>query len=373
VVRPPSRPAPPLLPVFPVARTPSTSGSTATGDLPAPGLVGPTGAPAAAGASGAPRGGLPLPTSGSSAATATASGLGAWVHLDAFADSYENHEPAPLPVAAQTDRWLDRVAPIRTHERVVHDVGGSFFGFGIGVTVSQLELVRKNTHGLELIQVVNPDGSSNIETVLGRLALGHNQRIELQGPALNTSLSPGDLPLGARFLGFGLTADVTSAMDHDALSYTVEVKLTDRSVAELALLAAPGAADVAADALATVVVGGASAAAVVADAVLGAVPVLSATLAAASLRRTVHVCHDPTASHEMRAFAVAHAVADTVRVVEPLTGTLMNAGLVGVAAVCGWVHVRHAQHAPPVGPPDAERDAGPAAGPGAGPPFTTPT
>ena len=292
-----------------------------------------------------------------------AASVGSLIDLDAFDDSYENHEPRPLPVAARADKLLDRVAPMRTHERVIHDVGGSFFGVSVGVTVSQLDLVRKNTHGVEVIQVVNPDGSSNIETVLGRLQLGHNQRIELQGPALNTSLSPGDLPVGARFIGLGLTSDVTSAMDHDALSYTVEVKLTEKSVAELAALVAPGAADLAANALADVAGGAVSA--VVADAVLGAVPVLSAALAVASARRAVHVCTDPTASKEMKAFAVAHAVADTVRVFEPLTGTLMNAGLVAVAALCGWVHVRHAKHAPPVGPPDG--------GTAGAPPFSTPT
>jgi hypothetical protein len=261
---------------------------------------------------------------------------------------------------------------MRTHERVLHDVGGSFFGVSVGVTVSQLDLVRKNTHGVEFIQVVNPDGSSNLESVLGRLPLGHNQRIELQGPALNTSLSPGDLPLGARFVGLGLTSDVTSAMDHDALSYTVEVKLTEKSVAELAALAAPGAADLAADALAGVA--GSGAGAVVADAVLGAVPVLSAALAVASVRRAHHVCCDATASKEMRAFAVAHALADTVRVVEPLSGTLMNAGLVGVAALCGWVHVRHAKHASPIGPSVAPVGApGSTGSGGGGPPISTPT
>jgi hypothetical protein len=277
------------------------------------------------------------------------SSTSSWLRLGAFDDTYENHEPRPLGVARASDKLLDRVAPIRTHERVIHDAAGSFLGLQVGVTVSQLELVRKNTAGVEIVHVVNPDGSSNVETVLGRLALGHNQRIELQGPALNTSLSPGELPLGARFVGVGLTSDVTSAMDHDALSYTVEVKLTERSVAELAALAAPGAADVAADALAGVA--GNGVAAVVSDAVLGAVPLISATLAVSSVRRAHHVLHDGTASQTMKSFAVAHALADTVRVFEPLSGTALNAGLVALAAACGWVHVRHAQHAPPTGPP----------------------
>lgn len=272
--------------------------------------------------------------------------------LHPFDDSYENHEPRPLKATTVSDKVLDKIAPVRTHERVIHDIGGSFFGISVGLTLSQLDLVKKNTHGVEVIQVVNPDGSSNVETVLGRLHLHHNHRIELQGPALNTSLTPGDLPIGARFIGLGLTSDVTSAMDHDALSYTVEVKLTEKSVLELAALGGAGAAALAADALKEVAGNGVGA--VVGDIVCGAVPVLSAVMAAASARRAWHVCHDPTASKEMKAFAVAHAVGDTVRVFAPVVGTLMNAGLVGVAAFMGWVHMRHTKHAAPTGPPDAD-------------------
>jgi len=52
----------------------------------------------------------------------------------------------------------------------------------------------------------------------------------------------------------------------------------------------------------------------------------------------------------------------------------MNAGLVGVAALCGWVHVRHAPHAPPVGPSDDGAGEGTGgSGDGGGPPFVTPS
>jgi len=264
-------------------------------------------------------------------------------------DSYEKHLPPPLPGQTKADTLLDRIAPIRTHERVLNDFGGSFFGIQVGVTVSQLDLVRKNTKGVELVQVVNPDGSGNLETILARKEIGARQRIELQGPALNTSLTPGELPVGARFIGVGLTSDVTSAMDHDALSYTVEVKLNEKSVAELAALGGPGAAQIAADALessATSVLGD-----VVGTALVGAVPVLSAALALASARRAYHVVRDPTASREMKIFQVTHAVGDAIRVVEPVTGTVINAALVAAAATLGWVHHRHTPHAPPTGPP----------------------
>jgi hypothetical protein len=265
-------------------------------------------------------------------------------------DSYEKHLPPPLPGQTKADSLLDRIAPIRTHERVLNDFSGSFFGVQVGLTVSQLDLVRKNTSGVEIVQVVNPDGSGNLETILARKEIGAKQRVELQGPALNTSLTPGELPIGARFIGVGLTSDVTSAMDHDAISYTFEVKLNEKSVLELATLGAPGAAQIAADAIAssaTSVVGD-----VVATALVGAVPVLSTALALASARRAYHVVKDPTASREMKVFQVAHAVADAIRVVEPVTGTVINAALVGVAATLGWVHHRHAPHAPPTGPPE---------------------
>lgn len=264
-------------------------------------------------------------------------------------DSYEKHLPPPLPGQTKADTLLDRIAPIRTHERVLNDFGGSFFGIQVGVTVSQLDLVRKNTKGVEIVQVVNPDGSGNLETILARKEIGKNHRIELQGPALNTSLTPGELPVGARFIGVGLTSDVTSAMDHDALSYTVEVKLNEKSVAELAAFGGPGAAQIAADAIeasASSVLGD-----VVGTALVGAVPVLSAALALASARRAYHVVRDPTASREMKIFQVAHAVGDAIRVVEPITGTIINAALVAAAATLGWVHHRHTPHAPPTGPP----------------------
>ncbi|HEY1100463.1 MAG TPA: hypothetical protein VGF99_16100 [Myxococcota bacterium] len=307
-------------------------------------------------------------TTAPTATLTTAQAKRAIVELKSFEDSYENHEPSPLGIAKTTDKLLDRIAPMRTHERVLTDVGGSFFGISVGVTVSQLDLIRKNTKGVELIQVVNPDGSSNIETVLGRLPINHNHRIELQGPALNTSLTPGELPLGARFIGVGLTSDVTSAMDHDALSYTVEVKLTERSVLELATLGGAGAAAIAADALKDVA--GNAVAAVVSDAILGAVPVLSAAMAFATARRCLHVLKDPTASREMKAFAVGHTIGDTVRIVAPFVGTAINATLVGVAALCGWVHMRHAKHADPIGPP--EDSTGPPATPPAPPSISAP-
>lgn len=264
-------------------------------------------------------------------------------------DNWEKHKVSQTRLDRVVGGTLDKIAPIRTHERVMGEVTGSLFGLEVGITFSQLELVKKGTRGVEVIQVVNQDGSSNVETVLGRHHLSSGHRIELQGPAINTSVTPGDLPLGARFVGVGVTTDVTSAMDHDALSYTAEVKLTTRSILELATLGGAGAAAIASKALEAVST--TAVAEVAAGAILGAVPVLSAVVSVNSARRAIHVCRDKTASPAMKAFAVMHALGDAVRIAFPLAGTVANAALVAVAAGLGWVHHRHAPHAPPIGPP----------------------
>jgi hypothetical protein len=270
-------------------------------------------------------------------------------------DSYEKHEPKPLAIETRFDKIADKIAPIRTHERVLQDFSANLFGVEVGLTLSQLELVRKNTHGVEVVQVVNKDGSSNIETILARWFFKFF-RVELQGPAINTSVTPGQSPVGARIVGLGVTNDKTSAMDHDALSYTMEVKLTEKSIAQLAASVGAGTASAVASGIASVA--GSEVAKIVGDVVLGAVPVISVVLAAQSARRAYHMVRDDTASTEMKVFAVSHAIADGVRVALPLVGTLMNAGLVAAAAIMGWTHHRYAKHAPPTGPPGDDATPG---------------
>lgn len=262
-------------------------------------------------------------------------------------DTYENHEPKLTGLEDRFEKLADKIAPIRTHERVIHDFGANLFGVDVGITFSQLELVKKGTKGVEVVHVVDPNGGSNWETIAGRKFITKNVRIELQTLALNVPAD--DLP-SVRFLGVGLTSDRTSAMDHDAVSYTAEVKIQSTGLAHLLASVGAGNAAAAAERIAGAAAGS-GVADVVGDVVLGAVPVLSAILAVNSARRAVHVLRDDTASKEMKVFAVAHAIADAVRVPLPLIGTLMNVALVGAAAFAGWTHHRYAKHAPPTGPP----------------------
>jgi hypothetical protein len=239
---------------------------------------------------------------------------------------------------------LDGVVPQRlTEERPFFETRGMLCGLEVGVTVSELHQVRAK-EGLEVIHVVAPDGSSNLETVLARQPLGLGQRIELQGPALNTSLTPGTLPVGARFVGVGLTSDLVDEASKEAVSYTFEVKLTERSVAELAVLGGAGAAAKAADLLEAM---GAQEGVqqVVAECFAGAVPVISALIALASARWALKLLRDPEASRLQRSFAVAHAISDALRVVFPLAGTLGNAALVFVSTGVGLAEARRATRA----------------------------
>jgi hypothetical protein len=244
--------------------------------------------------------------------------------------------------------------PVRlTEERPFYELKGSLVGLEVGVTVSELHQLRARD-GVEVIHVVNADGSSSVETVLARKELGRGQRVELQGPALSAGLAPGAFPLGARFVGVGLTSDLVDEASKEAVSYTVEVKLTDRSVAELATLAAPGAAAEASRLLAeSSALEGVGA--VVAEAFAGAVPVVSALIAFSTARWALGVVRDPEASLATKAIAVGHALSDGARILFPIAGTLGNAALVGVSALIGLHEARKAaaRATPPTGPPPA--------------------
>lgn len=279
---------------------------------------------------------------------------------------HEDVPEAPKPAPGLVQRVVDRIerfvhgqkhgdnplGPNRvTHERPFIESKGSLFGLEFGLTVSELHQVRVK-EGVELVHVVNTDGSSNLELVLGRKELGKGQRLEFQGPAVNTSLTPGTMPVGARFVGVGLTSDVVDPKAHEAVSYTLEVKATDRTALELASLVAPGAVAEAAKALGESAVGS-----VVAELLAGAVPIVSGVIAVSSARWAIKQLKNPKATKATKIMAVAHAISDAVRVVFPLAGTLGNAALVLVSAGTAYFTIKRARKEAaaqqPTGPPPA--------------------
>lgn len=229
---------------------------------------------------------------------------------------------------------------ILTHERPVTQ-NSAFIGFvEVGYTLSELNQIREHK-GLEVVHVVNPDGSSNIEMIIRRFQprCMHGHRFELQGPALNTALDGSSFPVGARFLGIGLTSDAQTDHSKDALSYTLEIKLTEKSAVAFAELFAPGIAHEAGALLAAHT--SSELGKTVANIFLGAVPLISGAIALVSCRRAVKVCKNKSASKEQKAFAVAHATADLVRIVLPIPGTLMNVGLVIASSARSAVKLHH--------------------------------
>jgi hypothetical protein len=153
----PPRAPPPVLPIFDptVSSGPSDSAAparAAAAATPPPSLLAPEPTPNA----------LRLAAPFGSALERRAPTLGSVIDLHAFGDSYTSYDPAPPSALAGAARLLDRLAPIRTHERAIQDIDGLFFGVVFGFTISQLDLVRKSQHGIEAIQVIKPDGSSNL-------------------------------------------------------------------------------------------------------------------------------------------------------------------------------------------------------------------
>lgn len=214
-----------------------------------------------------------------------------------------------------------------TEERPFAEVTSSLLGVEIGLTTS--EIGRVHGHGpIELVHVVQPDRlGQNIELVLGRRTLRHGQRIELQGPALNTFAG---LPVGARGLGVGLTSDLFERGEQRAISYTLEAKVTTRTLAywfpHLAPVIGKAMGSMSGDSVSRVV--------------LGAVPVVSIGLAVQSAVKAVRLWRRPDVTRADKQLAVGHVLADSVRVVFPLAGTLANVVLVAGSAAVTYARLR---------------------------------
>lgn len=233
----------------------------------------------------------------------------------------------------QPDQGSER--PRLTEERVWFEVVGSLLGIDVGVTVSEITRVRGARGSLELIHVVSADGAGqNYESVVHRMPLAHGQRIEVQGPALNTTAG---LPLGFRAVGLGLTSDLFEPGQNRAVSYTAEIKLTERALLYWAPVWAPGAAAAVDGAL------GAAGNHTFSSLVAGALPVVSAALAVQSAARAIRTFRNPRATRLDKALAAGHAVADGVRVAFPLAGTLANVALIGVTAGVSYLKVKRAR------------------------------
>jgi hypothetical protein len=225
--------------------------------------------------------------------------------------------------------------PRLTEERVWFEVVGGLLGIDVGLTVSEITRVKGMRGDLELIHVVSDDGvGQNFESVLKRIPLASGQRLEVQGPAINTAAG---LPLGFRAVGFGLTSDLFEPGQNRAISYTAEIKLTERTLLYWAPVWAPAAAK-AVDGLL-----GTAGQSTVANLVGGALPFVSAALAVQSTVRAWRTFKNPNATRLQKALAAGHAVADGIRVAFPLVGTLANVAMIGVTAGVSYFKVKEAR------------------------------
>lgn len=243
-----------------------------------------------------------------------------------LAEAFDLYHPQPLHRAR---------TPRLTEERVWFEMVGSLLGVDAGVTISEITRVKGKNGDLELIHVVGGDGAGqNYESVLKRIPLIGGQRLEIQGPAINTVAG---MPLGFRAVGLGLTSDLFEPGQNRAVSYTAEVKLTERTLLYWAPFWAPGAASAIDGAL------GAAGHHTVTNLVGGALPFISAALAVQSAVRAWRTFKNPEATRLQKALAAGHAVADGVRVAFPLAGTLANVALIGVTAGVSYLKVKKAR------------------------------
>ncbi len=231
-----------------------------------------------------------------------------------------------------------------THERPIFDLAAPLPGIELGLTVSELHAVRAGK-GREVVHVVGRDGSSNLELVLGSRDIGHGQRVELQGPALNTQTRSGTSPVGVRLVGVGVTGDLVDPHSAESVSYTLEAKITGQSIKRLAALVTPASL---ASAVAALEHDGGAAAAI-AEGFAVALPVVSTVIAISTARWAMKVCRSPESSRQAKALAVAHACADTARIFFPVAGTIANAALVMIGAAPAVKRILELDKRPRVG------------------------
>lgn len=241
-----------------------------------------------------------------------------------------------------------------------------FCGAEFAFKVNHVDPLNEGRKDVKLAWV--SDGSHglvDLESALWRGRLGTRGQFEIQGPGIQAKADDDTLPIKIRFAGLAFAQHITSDMPGDEtpprIELKVEVKLTDKSVASLAALA--GATDELTGALAAL--SGSATGALVADALLVAIPVISGAVAVASARRAIGVIRDDGASRGDKALAVARALADATAVVFPLAGTIANISLVlaavGLAkmkantlaktAHAGGTNDVRSPQAPPTGPP----------------------
>ena len=248
-------------------------------------------------------------------------------------------------------------------KRTGYVASAMFFGAEIAVKVNHVDPLNEGRKDVKFNWVADGShGLVDVESALWRGRLGKRGRFEIQGPAIQAKAEGEQLPLKVRFTGIGLATDITTDAPGDdtppRVELKVEVKLTDKSVASLAALA--GATEELTGVIADLSASGAGE--VIGNVLLTAVPLVTAGVAAFSVRRAVRVVRDPEASTTEKAFAVARAAADATAVVFPVVGTVANIALVVGAVALAKLRGRRRGDEDP---PPTER-------PGARPPATGP-
>lgn len=229
--------------------------------------------------------------------------------------------------------WWQRITqPQVSTKKAAHASSVFLAGLEVAVKVNHVDPLNDGRRDVKGNWVADGENLAvDLESVFLRRNIVGGMRFELQGPALQAKADGEALPLRARFVGVGVTKDVSGDMPHDdtppRAEVKVEVKLTDRSIGSLAGLAGASAE---LKSLLTEIEGSA-AAQTIGDVLLTAVPVISTGVAVVSARRALKTLRDVAAPFATKALAVARALADATTIFLPLIGTLANLALVGAA------------------------------------------
>jgi hypothetical protein len=213
----------------------------------------------------------------------------------------------------------------------------SFEPFGVGVSVSVTQNQRLAPGPDEEIAFISGDDLQGVESTLWRKQLSPRTALKLGGPSV--ALDASSNSLSTRILGIGASHERVAQDGVNNVQISAELKVTHKTVAELAGLAAPAALAGAHTLFAPAAV---AAGEVLQHSMNALLPGISAALAARSVANAVDVIDEPSSSTGDKFFAVGRAIGDVVRVFDLGVGTAISACVSVVSAFVGWWKARRA-------------------------------
>ncbi len=222
-----------------------------------------------------------------------------------------------------------------TEKRPLYKDGFNVLGLGVSVSITQNQRLAPGPD--EEIAFISGADTHGVESTLWRKQFSPRTALKLGGPGVAFDSSSNSL--STRILGIGASHERVAQDGVNNVQISAEVKVTHKTVAQVAGLAAPAALAAASTMFAPAAV---AASEVFQHSMNALLPGISAALAARSVMNVADVMDHPDSTTGDKLFALGRAVGDVVRVFDLAVGTVIAAGVSIASAIVGWRKARRA-------------------------------